>query len=63
MNSLEILELIKEIYSHDLELYTAYANEFVTNDMLDGEYKILKKVENYINDNLDKMEVCYCGEK
>ena len=55
MTDLQILELVKEIYHNDLQLYTEYGNELVSYETLDGEYKILRAIERAIDDELNKM--------
>lgn len=55
MNVLEIYKELQEIYDNDVMLHAEYGNDIITDNMLDGEYKILRKFKRLLDDNIDKM--------
>ena len=53
MSILDLYQFMKDVYEGDCEMNFRY--QVPTDDYLDGEYNMLRIVEKYINNSIDKM--------
>lgn len=53
---LEMLEVAKSVYDNDVMTYTQYGSDTISDQMLDGEYKVLRKLERYVDQKIKEQE-------
>ena len=52
---LDMIKYAKEIYDNDC-MEAVYSSDIITEDMLNGEYRILRKLERYVDELIEDQE-------
>lgn len=52
---IEMLNYAEEVYSSD-ELEAVYSSDIITNQMLDGEYRIILKLRKFVRNKIEEQE-------